>query len=809
MRKFITSRLCLIVLSAFRWKLFSSFWRMIREAGRMGENLEMGLKAFRQKRWDEAIQAWTGAAKEDSARASQALAEAHFRRTLETVAHPDEGGTEPEADLQAATKLMPEEGRYWYHLGLVRHRRADVPGAASAYERAARAGFARSEALAFVRSILTLESGGTVPSGSEPIGSSLIQPFTALAERDWERLEALPPFPPLAQTKGTPAVPGLVPLCHGLGQAGRQNWTDAARTLDAIGTGVLPGPMEAFRVAFLVDALRALGREGDARKLLSAAFSRTRSGLLGNKMAASGQTGLDEAVQGGRWAEAAQLGAALIKEAPHNLGAMAALGNALDRLARDAAAAGRWEEAVRYWKELAGHLGRSVLGAGPRMATIHHNLALALERQEKWSAAAEAWLACAASLPKRASARTRQAGALVPAKDQEELRRRRDWIERRALEMRKRAGSAPAILRQEKALLKRNPRDPHLHLEYARNLLEDGQAFQAWREAEKLLAHTPGLPGGMELLAECQMEEGYLAAAERTLRQGVGLHPGHPGLRQGLAQVLMEKAKDATLTGNWRMGVAFLEEAGGFAPQDVEIRLALGEMMLVHGDAGKAWAHLEMALARGGSHAFCRTLQLLTGRGDLAGARALVERSGGELKVGLDGLLTAAEMCLDAADAPQPRRKAGKRAKADPGPSVWEELAGVLLEAAAATGDPEMILEDITRMLLGNRPAMALPYARQRTERWPKNAEAWMDLAVILDGLGRRQETETALAKAERAARNGRDRELPETIQAARELLRVLGSGTLHRSFKEALEDPFEPDPRPRKRGGSYEEIPF
>lgn len=769
----------------------------------MDPNVEAGLKAFRRGAWTEAIQAWAAAAPAESSPVAAALAEAHFRRALESVAHPEKEGIEPAADLVAATGLKPGEGRYWYHLGLARHRRGELPEAASAYERAGQSGFSRVQALAYVRGLLALETGA--PAGGDGLEGVLVRPFAALLERDWEQLEALPPFPPEAQGKGAPAVPGMVPLCRGLGLAGLQRWEEAAKVLDGIGPGALPVGLEGFRVAALVDALRALGRGGEADKILKAAFARTRSGILGNKMAASGQAQLDQAIQEGRWADAARAAAAVVKEAPGNLGAVAALGNALDRLARDAAAAGRWGEAAGHWKDLAGQMGRSMLGTPDRLAGIHHNLALSLERQEKWKAAAEAWLACGKAMPKRASKATAKPGALVPAKDQEELRRRREWIERRALEMHRRGGSAPAILRQEKALLKRIPDDPKLHLEHARNLLMDGRAGQAWREAEKILRKSPQLAEGMELLAESQLEEGYLSLAESTLRKGLELHSAHAGLRRGLSKVIMEKARDLTLIGMERKALPLLEEALGLCPQDIGIRLALGEMMLTFGDRKAAQGHLDLALARGGGAAFCRVLEVMASRGDPEAARLLVERCHADLKPSPDSLLDAGEICLEAAEeAPRGKGKGRKAAR-----EAWKKLAVVLFELAVARGEPGEMLRTIVLMTLADNPALALSYAERRAELRPRDPEAWLDVVVLLDGLDRNKEALAALDKAQRAARGGKDRNLAEIIAGAREILRIMGPGTLYRNYRQAVETPDELEPPHRSRLGTDEEIPF
>ena len=383
----------------------------------MSGYVDEGLRAFRRGAGEEAIRAWNEAAK-DAPELRPALAEAYFRRALNGGGSRQRGGAvDRSKDLLAALEWAPGEGRFWYHLGLCRHRAGDLQGAGVAYQRAAERGFARRAALAFVQGVLALELEPQLErdqqieldpqlerdqqlelnpqlerdqqleldrqrgaAALDPEAQALLLPFIALLDKDWQTLEGLPPPAILANPKGTPAWPGLVQLFRGIGQAGLERWGEAIQTLGAIAPDRYPLPVEALRVLLLARALDGPGRPAEARKLRKAALARTGNPFLEAELLTGPQT------QG----QAAPVN----PQAPVKPQTPVA---DLDGLARKAAGKGRWAEACRHWAALVKALEGGPHGTG--LAAARHNLALGLERQEKWDAAADAWLACAAALP--------------------------------------------------------------------------------------------------------------------------------------------------------------------------------------------------------------------------------------------------------------------------------------------------------------------------------------------------------------------------------------------------------------------------
>jgi tetratricopeptide (TPR) repeat protein len=294
--------------------------------------------------------------------------------------------------------------------------------------------------------------------------------------------------------------------------------------------------MEALRVVFLGRAMAAVGRSGDARKIRAATLARTKNPTLGADVAEAALAGLE-----------ARVAAAI----------------ALDHLGREAAAAERWAEAARHWSELL-RLGGEAL---PGMAACSHNLALAYEGQEQWDQAATAWEAALAALPRRTTKAQVKSGSASGGLCPETLLRRREWIERRALELRQRTGRVDEVLRQRKALIKRTPLDLELRLEQAETLMSQDEVRAAEREILAVLRLAPDHPGALEASARIHLMEGLPKAAERPLRRVLALDPGRAFARLALAEALAAQAEDLP-RGARNEAVRMLEEARGpgFSP---------------------------------------------------------------------------------------------------------------------------------------------------------------------------------------------------------------------------------------------------
>jgi tetratricopeptide (TPR) repeat protein len=750
----------------------------------------MGFRAFKKERFAEAIEAWGSLSLASLPRLRPALAEAHFRRAL--------GQTDRQAaiqDFRAALAVVPEDGRLWYHLGLALHHEGDLDGARKAYARADRQGFPRREPLAYVQTLLELEaSPSTDESGRARalpglcLEEDLIDPIRALLRQDWATLAATAPLPAVTHAKGTPSVPGMAGLLRGIGLVGLGQWTQGIQTLGALSQDLFPGPMEALRVVFLGRAMAAVGRSGDARKIRAATLARTKNPTLGADVAEAALAGLEAWLEEGRWAQVAAAAQEVLKAFPCPRAQVAAA-IALDHLGRDAAAAERWAEAARHWSELL-RLGGEAL---PGMAACSHNLALAYEGQEQWDQAATAWEAALAALPRRITKAQVKSGSAYGGLSPEAMLRRREWIERRALELRQRTGRVDEVLRQRKALIKRTPLDLELRLEQAETLMNQDEVRAAEREILAVLRLAPDHPGALEASARIHLMEGLPKAAERPLRRVLALDPGRAFARMALATALAAQAEDLP-RGARKEAVRMLEEAVELAPKEGGFRLALAAWLLDGHAADQARLQIDAALGLG-KGAWGQVFGFWARREDLVQAKALVQQ-GQALGVldpeffchaGLDCLHVAEDQDDPFHELLHRRRAGGRGAKGESGrvekTEAWLAFSRTLLDQAVVLDPSVDRLRDLVNVLIVPHPDLALPYAERAAALRPSDPMVLLDLAVAQSGAGQSQAARKTLLKVERAARAHKDRHEATAILELLRLVPVMGAEGLHESF--------------------------
>jgi tetratricopeptide (TPR) repeat protein len=750
-----------------------------------GDAVDQGFRAFRKERYAEAIQAWSGIGRELPPRVRAALAEAHFRRAL--------GQAEPLAairDLRDALKAVPDDGRFWYHLGLVHHRQSDWTGARVAYAQAERHGFPRRDPLAYVQGLVELEMDPSADPGRPLPGISLeadlIAPIRALLARDWTRLAAAGAVPAVAHAKGTPAAPGMAGLWRGIGQVGLGQWAQGIQTLGSLSQNLFPGPMEALRMVFLGRALDRAGRSGEARKLRAATLARTRNATLGAEVAEAAVAEMDAMLAGEQWSQAAAAARDLLKNVPcPRARAVAAL--ALDRMGREAAGQGRWAEAAKHWRE-ALELGGEVL---PGAAACAHNLALALEAQEQWDPAASAWELALKALPRRITKAQVKAGTACMGLEPEALLRRREWIERRSLELRRRTGNADAVLRQRKALIKRHAGDIELRLDQAETLIAEGKNPAADREVAAVLRQAPEHPRAWEILGRIQLLEGIAEGAERSLRRALAADPGRVSARKALAQALATQSAHLPRKAH-PDAVRMLEEAIGLAPKEGRYRLILADRLLEARAGEQARFQIGEAL-RLDPGCWREVLRFWVERGDLAQVQALVAEGEVQgdllpdfyLEAGLNCMQQATEL-LEDPFLDLPRRSGGKGARGEAARAAkaqaWATYGRTLLERAVPSDASLDRLREVTHLLLGPHPDLALPYAERAVGLAPSDPMLLLDLAVAQSGAERIEAARKTLALAERAAKAGKGREA-QGVQTVLGMVKSMGVEYLHAMY--------------------------
>ena len=767
-------------------KLHSSLPPLFLER-QLNDEPDFGFRAFRKERFDEAIQAWGKLSPASWAGVNLALAEAHFRKSL--------GQTERKAgilDLRAALNLAPEDGRFWYHLGLALHQEQDWAGAREAYGQASAHGFARREALAYVKGLLELEAGDLVEPGRARAlpgllpEEDLLAPIRALLGRAWATLAGTGAMPAVAQSKGTPAVPGMGGLLRGIGQVGLGQWAAGAQTLGSLSQDLFPGPVEALRVVFLARALERLGREKDAAKLRASTLARTKNPTLGAEVAEATLVDLEAWLAAGAWAWVVAAGQELQRHCPCRR-AQVAVAIALDQLGREAAKAGRWSEAAKHWGDFRRLGGEALPGA----AACLHNLALAHEALEEWGPAASAWQAVLNLLPKRITKTQVKAGSGYGGLSPEALLVRRDWIERRALEMRQRTGSVDEILRQRKALIKRKPDDLALRMAQIETFLNDDDLRGADREIDAVLRVAPDHPGALEAHAQILLRMHLPEAAEGRLRRVLALEPGRGSARATLALAL---ATQATFMPNARRGkaIVLLEEAVELAPREARFRMMLAGLLMDGREPERARHHLDTALGLGGA-AGQLVFQFWLRREALPEAKALVTQGLAQGVLDAEFLAAAAMACLEVAERLDDSFRGGRRSsgkgKASRAAEVqaWSAFGRALLDQAADLDPSCDGLRELVGLLLADHPALAVPYAERAAALLPSSPAVLMDLAVVQAGAGLFDEARQTLLKAERAARTHKDRVEAAGVMEMARMASSQGVKGLHAAFCDLL----------------------
>jgi len=748
------------------------------------EWLDQGFKAFRKEQFEEAARAWGNPLLAGQPRAMMLLAEARFRLAL---SRPEPAKAIPE--LRLALEAAPEDGRIWYHLGLALYRERDLEGAWQALAQAERHGFTRLEPLVYVQGLLALERDCELGPGDASL--ALLAPFQALLRDDWTALAASAPMPAVAHAKGTPVVPGMVSLLRGLGQAGLGRWAQAAQTLGSLSQDLFPGPLEALRVVFLGRALDGLGRTAEARKLRMAALGRTKNATLAAEVGQAGLADLEAWLAQGRWAEVAREAQAFLKSVPSPRARVAAA-IALDHLGREAAARRNWAEAENHWRALLRLGGEPFEG----VAAIHHNLALACEGQELWDKAASAWEASLAALPRRITKAQIKAGTAFGGLSPEALLARRAWLEKRALELRQRSNNVEAILRQRKALIKREPQNLELRLEQAEMLMGLDRTREAERELQALLRRVPEHPGALEAIARIQLLEGYTRAAEGTLRRVLAVEPTRASARLELAHALAYQTTNLP-GGTNPVAMRMLEEAIALAPREGGIRLTLASRFLAGGAKARAMEQVEQALLID-KRAWAEIFRFWARHGNLAEARKLLARGEGEGVLELGFFLKAGLACLEAASSagdafPGARKGSAMDTVLKNKVKNWLDLGRSLLDRAAALEPGLETLTDLVGNLLVAHPDLAVPYAEQASVLSPDDPSVLMDLAVAQSGARQFEAARATLKRVERAARKHKDRDDVAAIQGMLGMIPIIGVEALHAVFAKAMLEDFGP----------------
>jgi tetratricopeptide (TPR) repeat protein len=170
------------------------------QATRLSDS-ERGSQAFARGDYDSAISAWTKDLQSSaSLPVSSALAEAHFRRACKNLR---KRAAQALADLKAANTARPDDAIYLYHLGLLYHRLGDLKNAVKFYRQSLRNDPVNFRRTAFHMCLALAESGSDPTADSawellsadqqnqlHPVNEAYIAAVQHLSQGDFEQAEA-------------------------------------------------------------------------------------------------------------------------------------------------------------------------------------------------------------------------------------------------------------------------------------------------------------------------------------------------------------------------------------------------------------------------------------------------------------------------------------------------------------------------------------------------------------------------------------------------------------------------------------------
>ncbi len=714
-----------------------------------------------------------------------ALAEAHFRRAL-IVKDP----SQQQAELARAVELSPGEGRYWYHLGLARHRADQLAEAIAAYTHATEAGFSRS-ASGFARGLAEIERDPHIDleglHGLSPADRAALLPIAALLRGDPQAMLDSRPGNWLDHLKEQLAADPASALWRGLALLATGQTTQALETLTPAGHS-LKGGAEAARALYHGLAAAAMGNLDAALAEWTAAAARTPTPRLQAAVASAHLRQARAAFEAEQWTAVLTAAQAVRKAAPDQSSLVMVCLVADNRLAGEAATRGDWSAAIRHWQDM-----RASLDNHPELGPITpilHNLAIAYERLEQWEAAAGGWSALLSKLPRRPTKKLHTSLHLpLPVSEL------RAWLRRRVLECYKRAGRPDQAITHYRSAIKANPDDLDLRLELAGALIANEQIVAGRNELQRILSKDPRHLEARVRLAELHLQRDEFYAAEQQLRAALEIDPQHTPARRGLVEILSERGHEHFNVAYYAQAKKIYEEALQYVPDDAQLLVWLGNTELAMAHVTAARQRFDAALATGDLHTFISVFGCWAERGNMAEARQILKRAEAAGVASPHFYVDIAGECFkNARRLFPPGAFLGPSAAKAAADNPWERLGHESLQKAeSADGASVETLRHVIAVLGTAQPDLALEYAHRLARLTPDDPVALMQLAVLQGLIGQTKAAKDALHKAAWLARKQGNSSVLREIEEIRPMINSPFMGMLsHIGFPHNMLDDFD-----------------
>ena len=678
-----------------------------------------GLQAFRQNDFNRAIAAWEKIPAE--LRPSAWLAEAHFRRGMTLFYKSDDRlGL---IDLQAATKYQPDDPCYAYHAGLVLHRLGDISGALSAYQAAHKNAGPFTKRAAYPLALALLQTGQDVTNTSVWTELNASEQVMLRSARVFQRRPYnLPIESP--------------PLWRVLAALDRNDNAQARTELEQVKMGDTNTAEKAV-VQYYQGVLAARAEDWvNARNAWEAASGTNLppAHLRGNLVELYQRQAEDLLTQGD--AEGALTAAEKARQHNPDDKALNELSSQIhQQLGYLAAGANRWEDAQFHWQ--------SAVKLDTASFRLAYNLALSYEKSGDYLLAGQTWREALRRRPRRADH--------PDALSDEHVAR----VWQRTAECYRKAGEFEEVGRTYQQAIKWAPENMNLRLSLAESLIMDGRMLAARNELTRVLEHDPKNVQALLRLGEAYFRDedstGYVKEQSKTYWEKVlQIEPKNTQAKQLLGEWYLDQGEIAYSWDNFERAIQNYQKALEFHPKNIQTLVYLAESYIELDDHARGEEYAGQALALASSfddYAEIIIFWLSVNNVERAWKiTALAEARLG--KVATDFYISMAEKVL----------KDGRKSEA----LLW-------LQRAIEKADPdENVLVLIGEMAMDIDPTLAKETLQKALDVKRKSGQVHLMLGILESKQNNKTASKKHFTEAERIARETKDVQLANRIEAAR-----------------------------------------
>ncbi len=533
--------------------------------------IQRGKSAFERGDLNTAIDAWEEVLRKASTPTlAAALAEAYFRRAVTSVPP----GLK---DLQRAVELVPNDPRLLYHVGRAHHWRGELDEAAAIYRALLekdppyrRAAFPLAQILA-----IHGHDAATDPAWPQLSPNEQDRLICVKALRDGRPAVALRHAP---RDDSDALWSGLAGVA--LGEADSTDLEAAlndphlpstARAVAHYYLGVAAGRQDRWREA-IADWQRAREAGLDTPWLRQNLASVYR--LQAQELLASVGDGLSEEK---RWAEAHRLAEQGLKLVPENADLMAIKQQAHLQLGYMAALSGQWATALSHWQ---------TVSQGDKIErALVINMALANEKLENYSQAADLWRQALRRRPRKADAPDALSDDQVA------------YMWQHVAENYRQAGDYEEATKVYRNAIKWDPDNVDLRLSLVDALMAEGRAWSASNMVNEVLAAHPNHVEALAWQAQIYEEDDYRYAAQHAWQKVLAVDPQHAQARQHLAFLYEELGDDHLYWGLFGEAIAAYQKGLEYMPNSAKLYASIGLCHILQEDWEAARQQFERAFS--------------------------------------------------------------------------------------------------------------------------------------------------------------------------------------------------------------------